>query len=157
MVKDLSRLVSSQYNNHRDETYFCQYCLHDCTSEEVLKNHLEKCKLHGASRIKFQEADDKKGCEKAKYQLRLVFVIYVDFESVLCKQDSWESSSSKSLTNQYQYQVKCVSCIYVKCSDGQYLEPAQVNIEDDAAEKFLGQLLVATTMCRQHLTSEIPM
>ena len=50
-----------------------------------------------------------------------------------------------------------MSCIYVKCSDGQYLEPAQVNIKDDTAEKFLGQLLVAATMCRRHLTNEIPM
>ena len=66
LLKDLSRLVSSQYNNHRDKTYFCQYCLHDCTSEEVLENNLERCKLHGASRIKFQEADNKKGCEKVK-------------------------------------------------------------------------------------------
>ena len=37
LVKDLSRMVSSK-------TYFCQYCLHGCTSEEVLKNHLERSK-----------------------------------------------------------------------------------------------------------------
>ena len=46
LAKDLSRLVSSQYNNSYHKKYFCQYCLHGCTSEEVLKNHLEKRKLH---------------------------------------------------------------------------------------------------------------
>ena len=66
-------------------------------------------------------------------------------------------SSSNSLTIQYQYHVKCGSCIYVKCSYGQYLKPAQVNIEDDAAEKFLGQLLATTAMCRWYLANEIPM
>ena len=77
--------------------YFCQYCLHGCTSEEVLKNHSGRCKLHRAQRIKLPEADDKKGCDKVKftkteYQLRLPFVIYADFEIILCKQDSCEPS-----------------------------------------------------------------
>ena len=44
LVNNLSRLVSSQYNNHKSKTYFCQHCMHGCTSEEVLKNHLERCK-----------------------------------------------------------------------------------------------------------------
>ena len=52
LVKDLSRLVSRQYNNHNGKQYFCQYCLHGCNSEEVLKNYLELCKLHGTQRIK---------------------------------------------------------------------------------------------------------
>ena len=35
LVKDLSRLVSIQYNNHNSKHCFCQYCLHGCTSEGV--------------------------------------------------------------------------------------------------------------------------
>ena len=162
LVKDLSRLASSQYNNHNGKHYFCQYWLHGCTSEEVLKNHLGKCKLHGAQRIKLPEADDKKGCDKVKftkteYQLRLTFVIYEDFESVLRKQDSCEPSSSKLFTNQYQHHVPCESCIYVKCSDGLYFELTQLDIGDDAAEKFLDQVLAVATICRQQLASKIPM
>ena len=80
LVKDLSRLISIQYNNHKSKHYFCQYYLHGCTSEEVLKNHLERCKLHGAQRMKLTEADDKEGHDKVKfkkteYQIRLPFVI----------------------------------------------------------------------------------
>ena len=162
LVKDLSRLVSRQYNNYKRKHYFCQYCLHGCTSEEVLKNHLGRCKLHGAQRIKLPEADNKKGRDKVKftkteYQLRLPFVIYADFESVLCKQDSCEPSSSKSFTTQYQQHVPCGSYIYVKCKDGRYFEAPQVNIRDDAAEKFLDQVLAAATICRQHLANKIPM
>ena len=128
LVKDLSRLVSKQCNNHNDKKYFYQYCLHGCNSEEVLKSHLERCKLHGAQRIKLPEADNKKGHDKVKFtktedQLHLPFVIYVDFKSVLHKQNSCEPSSSKSFTTQYQQQVPCGSCIYVKCSDGRYFEP----------------------------------
>ena len=108
------------------------------------------------------QADDKKERDKVKftkteYQLRLPFVIYADFESVLRKQDSCEPSSSKSFTTQYQQHVPCGSCIYVKCSDGRCFEAPQVNIGDDAAENFLDQVLAVATICRQHLVNKIPM
>ena len=45
----------------------------------------------------------------------------------------------------------------MKCSDRQYFEPAQVNLGDDVAEKFLEQVLAAATICRQHLANNIPM
>ena len=44
----------------------------------------------------------------------------------------------------------------MKCSDGQYFEPPQGNIGDDAAEKFLDQVLAAATICRQQLANNIP-
>ena len=40
----------------RPQLNFCQYCLHGCSSEEVLKTHMERCKLHGVQRIKLPEA-----------------------------------------------------------------------------------------------------
>ena len=93
LVKDLSRLVSIQYNNHNSKHHFCQNCLHGHTSEEVLKNHMERSKLHGTQRIKLTEAGNKKRRDKVKFikkniKLCLPFVIYADFESVLCKQNS---------------------------------------------------------------------
>ena len=42
---------------------------------------------------------------KTEHQLRLPFVIYTDFESVLRKQDLCEPSSLKYLTTQYQHHV----------------------------------------------------
>ena len=160
-MKDLNRLVSRQYNNNCHKKYFFQCCLHGCTSEELLKNHVGRCKLHGAQRIKLPEADNKKGRDKinfikTEYQLRLLFVIYADFESVLRKSDSGKPSVSKSFTNQHQHHVPCGSCIYVKCSDGRYFEPFQVNMGDDATEKFLDQVLAASIIFRQHLANKIP-
>ena len=107
LIKDWSRLVSRQYNNHNDKKYFCQYGFHGCTSEEVLKNHLERCKLHEGQKIKLPKADNKNGRDKVQftkteYQLRVPFVIYADFESVLPKQDLCESLSLKSFTTQCQ-------------------------------------------------------
>ena len=60
LVKDLSRRESRQYNNYKGKKYFCQYYLHGCTSEEVLKNYL-------GQRTKLLEADDKKGRGQVKF------------------------------------------------------------------------------------------
>ena len=121
-----------------------------------------RCKLHGAQRIKLPWADNKKECNKVKptiteYQLHLAFIIYADLKSVLPKQDLSGPSSSKSFITQYQHQVPCVSCIYMKYSDRQRFEPLQVNKGDDTAKKFLEQVLAVATICRQDLTNNIPM
>ena len=50
----------------------------------------------------------------------------------------------------------CGSCIYVKCCDELYFEPPQMNMEDDAAERILDQVLTTETICRQHLANKIP-
>ena len=42
----------------------------------------------------------------------------------------------------------------MKCSDGKYFEPLQVNIGDDTTETFLDKILAAATICRQqHLAN----
>ena len=133
LAKGLSSMVLEQYNNDKNKKYLCQYCLHGCTSEEELKNHIERCKLQRAERIKLPEIGDKNGSDKVKsakteYELHLPLVIYADFESVSYKQDSVETSPSKSFIIQYQHNVPCGNCIFVTCSDGQYFEPPQVNI-----------------------------
>ena len=104
-VKDLSRLVSRQYNNHNNKKIFPSILftwLHQWRSIEKLFGKMQVT-LHRAQRIKPTEADSKNGrakfkFEKTEYQLRFPFVIYADFESILWKQDSCEPSSSKSFT-----------------------------------------------------------
>ena len=130
LVKDLSRLVLRQNNNDNNKRYFCQYCLHGCTSEEVSRKHLGRCKLHGVQRVKLLEADNTKGGDKVKftkpeYQLRLPFIIHVDFKSILCKQDSCEPSSSKSFTTQYQQHLPRGGCIYVNAAMDNTLKHAK--------------------------------
>ena len=80
-----------------------------------MKNHVERCKLHGAQRIKLPEADKKKGLNKIKFtktenQLGLSFIIYAHFGSVLRQQDFSEPWSSKPFITQYQHHVLYGSC-----------------------------------------------
>ena len=45
LLRDLSRLIWRQNNNHNDKKYFWQDCLHDYTSEEVLKKTFGKMQV----------------------------------------------------------------------------------------------------------------
>ena len=77
LVKDLSRLVSIQCNNHNSKHYFCQYCLHSWASEEVLKKHLWRCKLHGAQRTKIQKLTTRRGMTKSSLQKQNTNYVYL--------------------------------------------------------------------------------
>ena len=48
LIRDLSRLVSPQINKHNGKMFICNFCLHACQSEEILKRHKERCSLHNA-------------------------------------------------------------------------------------------------------------
>ena len=61
LVKDKSRLLSSQVNNHRCAMHFCDYCLHGCSSQEIYERHIEKCKQFGCQRTTLPEKDDPNG------------------------------------------------------------------------------------------------
>ena len=141
-MKDLSRLVWRQYNIHNNNKKFYQYCLHGCTSQEVLKNPIWKDESYMSHKdLSSQKLTIKRDMFKfteTEYQLPFIFSIYHDFESVLPKQDSCEPSSSKSFTAQYQHHEPCEICIYVKCSEGQYFERTHMNLGDNIGEKFFG-------------------
>ena len=97
LIKNLSRLVSAQLNNTRRQKYICKHCLHGCLSQHILDKHVEKCRLHRAQRVKLPEPDQNKlYFKKTECQLRLPFVIYADFESILKPHSSAEKISTKS-------------------------------------------------------------
>ena len=77
LVKDLNQLLLRQYNNHKSKTYFCQYCLHGFTSEEVLKNHLGRCKLHRVQRSKSKRLTTRWGTTKSNSQKQNTNYIYL--------------------------------------------------------------------------------
>ena len=44
LIKNLSCLIRTQYYKYQYSHFFCQYCLLDCISQEVLQNHEDICK-----------------------------------------------------------------------------------------------------------------
>ena len=52
LIKNISRLISSQLSSNKRHTFICPYCLHGCKTKDILDRHMERCKLHGAQRVK---------------------------------------------------------------------------------------------------------
>ena len=146
LIKNMSRLIKSQLSLHKCQTFICSYCLHGCKTKEILDRHVERCKMHDAQRVKLPEKNDKKGRDKVKftkteYQLRLPFVIYADFESILLKHDVCKNNSEKSWTLKYQTHEACGYGLYTVCSDKRFYRAPEVYHGADSAEKFLDHVL----------------
>ena len=57
LIKDLSRLASSQYKGYNRRLFFCLYCLHGHCSRAILERHEEKCKTYGTQRVTLPKKD----------------------------------------------------------------------------------------------------
>ncbi|XP_074026191.1 uncharacterized protein [Leptinotarsa decemlineata] len=92
-IKDFSRLVSSQLSAHDHKKYFCDGCLIYFSSERLLLRYkMNDCNLVSttAPTTNFEinkygrmVAENKLMFEHFERQMRVPFVVYADFESVL--------------------------------------------------------------------------
>ena len=94
-IKDLSRLLGDQHTNTR-RYHYCPYCLHGLIKERLLEDHIPYCQTHGSQKIVLP--NDYKEIRK---QLKVPYVIYADFESLLipikgCENDPEISSTIKT-------------------------------------------------------------
>ena len=154
LIRDLSRLISTQISKCNGRLYICNYCLHGCITQDILDRHMERCRLHGAQRVKLpQKGDgyDKVMFTKTEYQLRLPFVMYADFESILKKNDVCRNDPAKSWTLKYQSHEACGYGLYTVCSDKRFYHAPEVYHGADSAEKFLDRVLSEAAQLREIL------
>lgn len=85
LVKNMSRLLSSQVSKHDGVKYFCEKCLCHFTTEEVKSRHEDICLNNGndACKVVFPEDKDFVEFKNHKNKLRVPFAIYADCEALL--------------------------------------------------------------------------
>lgn len=76
LIRNFSRLVSKRYKSYNGRLCFCPYWLHGCTSQLVIDDHQERCKIHGAQRIWLPE---KNGKNDTVMKMIQVFIIADSF------------------------------------------------------------------------------
>jgi len=158
LIKDFSRLMTKQLSKHNGKKFFCKLCLHACISQEILDTHLEKCKLHGAQRIKMPDEDNKiLQFKKIEAQESLPFVIYADFESILERRELVEKDPSKSWTEKCQTHIPCGFGMHTVCTDKRFYSQPKVYFGEDSAEKFLDMVQRESKLIRKFLKNKIPM
>ena len=83
LIKNFNGLMH-RYNNHLDKKYFCKFCLHAFSREDLLQKHTSECHaLNGAQKTSLpEEGEDTLEFTNYHKGLKAPFVIYVDFESI---------------------------------------------------------------------------
>ena len=136
-VKNLNRLLYDQ-NKHKGQTFFCERCLHGYSRKCLLEAHKSDCKKLTESPVRIEmpiEGENIIKFQNFHKQMKTPFVIYADFETLLCPTFSGNQKKSEKT----QKHVACGFCYIVVRSDG-VTKPPFVYRGEDAAEKFLQAL-----------------
>ena len=83
LVKNLSRLLSSQVSNHNGEHHFCLRCLNPFWSHESLNKHQEYCGNYEAVKIQMPEKGTMLKFKNYNRREKVPFIVSADFECYL--------------------------------------------------------------------------
>ena len=137
LIKDLNKLLATE-NKCKNRTYFCPYCLHGFIRQTLLDEHSPHCSKHAPQKIEMPSQHNKwLKFRNFNHQLKVKFVIYADFESILPKIAACDPDPSKSSTTPIQRHVPCGYCYKVVCTNGQYSKDPVVYRGTNVVEHFL--------------------
>ena len=81
LIKDYSRFMSSQTNNHREKLFHCTYCQKGFQRETLLTNRITKgCLANEVQSTQMPEKNEKMQFKNHGKKLKAPYVIYGDFE-----------------------------------------------------------------------------
>lgn len=141
----MSRLTSSQYNNHKSTRHFCFRCLNSFQNVDSLRKHVEYRSEHGTVKIKMPVKGTKCYFKHHGKKIPVPFAIYADFETFLKPIDTCQPNPWKSYTNRYHVHIPSAFSYFIKCFDDEvYLKPPTVytakSVGENVAEIFFNRL-----------------
>ena len=150
-IKNMSRLLSSDINNHQHKRHFCYRCLNSFHSEKSLEKHTEYCQNNEAVKIEMPMFKDDEGkflgpkyiFFKHHYKKqRVPFVVYADFECFTEKIDTCQPKDTKSFTNRYQKHRPSGFSYLIKCFDDELFSPKLVHYTAESPNDNVPRLFI---------------
>ena len=123
LVKNLSRLLSSQVSNHKEKHHFCLRCLNSFWTHKSLNKHPEYCGNHEAVKINMPEKGTMLKFKNYHRGEKVPFIIYADFESCIKSIHTCDLNPENSYTKQYQKHEPISFYYYIKCFDSEVSLP----------------------------------
>ena len=123
LVKNLSRLLSSQVSKHDGKKYFCMRCLNPFNNQKALDKHEEYCSNHEAVKIIMPEKGTMLKFKNYHRGEKVPFVIYADFESCIKSIHTCDPNPENSYTKQYQKHEPIRFYYYIKSFDSEVYLP----------------------------------
>ena len=160
LIKDLSRLVSSDLSKNQHKKFICERCLNYFGSQKVLDTHSELCREHEAVREKLPPAGTFLSFKNHNRKMDLPFVIYADFESVLKPLHTVQPNPMNCYTDKKQKHIPVSFCYYVKCSfDDRFSKLTHYTAkseDEDVAQIFVNMLeKEVKTIYKKHPSKKI--
>ena len=141
LVKNVSRLLSTQVSKHKEKSYCCLRCLNPFWCEKSLNKHLENCGNHKAVKIEMPNKGDVLKFKNYYKGERLPFMIYADTESLIKPIQTCEPCSQSSYTKKYQKHGPISFSYYIKCfDDNVFKSRLRSYTGEDAMQKFVESL-----------------
>ena len=100
------------------KNFFC--CLHAST-EEILKRQIKDWfKINGKQRNIIPKQSEYVKFRNHQKKIKLPFIIYADFESILVPEDNVKQNPEESFMNKYQKQIACSFGYKLVCVDDNF-------------------------------------
>ena len=106
---------------------------------------MEYCETNEAVKIEMSEEEPTIEFQNFNRSVRVPFIVYADFESLIKPINSFALNPEKSYTKKYQEHKPSSFCYYIKCFDDKVYSQKPVKYtmkseEDDTAQKFVDML-----------------
>ena len=138
LVKNSSRLLSSQVTKGKRKEYFCYRCLNPFWCEKSLNEHQEYCNEYEAVKIERPKKGTILKFKNYHRREKVPFIVYAYFECFIKPMQSCEPNPESSYTKQFQKHEPSSFCYYIKCFDNEVYKPKLVSYTGgDAAQKFV--------------------
>ena len=138
LVKDLSRLLTSQVPKNNGKHYFCLRCLNPFLCQQSLNKHREYCQQHDSVKIEMPEPVTILKFENYYRSEKVPFVDYANFESYIKLLDTCSPNLEHSYTKQYEKHEPSRFCCNIKPFDERVYKSKKVSYTgEDAAQKFV--------------------
>ncbi|XP_039312526.1 uncharacterized protein LOC120359374 [Solenopsis invicta] len=149
LIKNMSRLMSSQLSKKKNKKFFCDRCLHYFSSNDKLEIHTMDCGKINDCAIILPSEDDKwlsfkNYCRKE----RMPFIVYADLECILEKTEDEKN---------YQHHRVFSIAYYVHCAYDNSLSMYRFHRDKNCIAWFVEQLKDLAQIVNNILSVNVPM
>ena len=139
-IKCLSRLFRGTTSNHNGD-FYCFNCLHSFSTDNALKKHERLCENNDYCSVEIPTKLNKiLKYNHVEKSLKTPFVIYVDLECLLLKQQSCQNNPNESYTERKAIHEPCGYSLDLVCSFDSKEDKHSFYRGNDCIKKFCSEL-----------------
>ena len=140
-VKSLGRLLSNMNSKYKVSQHFCSNCLQGFSNEKSRDNHYTYCRSNESVRIEMPTRNPIVEYSNGQHQVKVPFVMYADFESILEPIQGVSNNPAQSSTRGVNVHKPSGWCLHSKFAYGNVKKPTTQYRGSDCVEKFCEKII----------------